>query len=92
MKDKLGNKIVKGSMLQWRMSEEDFKRMRGEIYAVASDVSEPMLEGNDQPPTLAITIIIPISGVTKGKEAQLSDFVCVQNPQQEAMLSGMLKN
>lgn len=87
MKDLLGNRISKGSLLWWKSKD---------MMMVVADASEGGLELGDSkqvlPPTITLQVTIPINlarGVT-ADTCTLQDFLCLVNPQVTAAVEGMM--
>lgn len=86
MRDLLGNKITEGSLLWWLPKGIPIHVARiepGGVHTLGD--SEPT------PAKLVLEVRIPIQEHTKGSETQLADFVCVQNPEAEKIIEGMLE-
>lgn len=81
MRDAIGNSIAKGNLLYWKPKD---------VVVQVLDVVEPVVEGNSAPPVLVIMLQIPISGVERGREAFIGDFLRVPDPASEARLAAAL--
>ena len=87
MKDCIGNRIAKGSLLYWKSKQ---------MAVAVSDVNSGGLSLGDSkqmtPPTITIQVTIPINlerGVT-AEQAILQDFICLVNPAATAEVERML--
>lgn len=88
MKDILGNRINKNTLVYWKSKEMVF-RVADVSDGGLSIVSE---EGRGvTPPTITLCVQLPVLNVKPGTEAQLDDFVCVLDPTATQVIEGMLK-
>jgi hypothetical protein len=91
MRDKIGNKITDKSLLCWHPSPDE---LRTGLMVQAVNVTDGGLSLGDSreltPPMLVIQIPIFVNA-PEGKEATLSEFLCVVNPQAEAAIEKMLE-
>lgn len=92
MKDALGNKLDKGHMVLWRLSEET--KLQGLVCFVA-DVKEPTLSDAGGRTVgeyaLIIQVPVPVTPAPNGKEPFLGDFVRIVNPAQEAAIDNLME-
>lgn len=83
MRDRIGNEIKEGDIVRWDIPDEVRKKMVFQVTRVSDGgISTPQ---GDTPPIIQLTILIPVD--TKLAEAYLEDFLCVRNPQSEALLN-----
>lgn len=89
MRDILGNRITESSILCWHPDAA-----HGIVCQVAH-ISEGGLSLGDSddltPPMLVIQVMIPVTGVPRGQEPTLGQFMCVVNPTAEAAIEKMLE-
>lgn len=88
MKDQIGNRIEKGSLLYWQSKQ---------MAVVVADVSTGGLSLADSkmrtPPTITLQITIPINlgpNVT-AETCALQDFLCLVNPEATKIVEGMIQ-
>lgn len=87
MKDCIGNRIAKGSLLYWKSKQ---------MAVAVADTNDGGLALGDSkqitPPTITLQITVPINldrGVT-AEQATLQDFLCLINPAATAEVERML--
>lgn len=94
MKDCIGNRITEKSLLCWHPEPERLKRGLIVQAVRVEDGGLSMGSSKDLTPAmLIIQIVIPIDmgGELGRNEPTLGEMLCVVNPQQEALLEGMMK-
>ena len=94
MRNAQGGKIVKGNWLLWIIREEVLKQMGGRLLCRVAEIVEPIIEGDNRPPSLVLTFSIPLDTrqLARGQEASLQDFYGLTNPGEEQALENFLKN
>lgn len=85
MRDRIGNVIKEGDIMRWDIPAEVGKRALFQVTRVSDGgISTPQ---GMTPPIIQLTILIPVE--TKLPEAYLEDFLCVRNPESEALLNAL---
>lgn len=90
MRDSIGNRIEPGSLLLWHLDAEALKRG---LVCTAVSVQEPQLvDGNgDTLATPVLVVQIPIHiKAPRDKEATLSEFLRIVNPQAEQAIENLM--
>lgn len=90
MRDAVGNKITEKSLLCWHLDAEQLKRGLI-VYAVSvSDGGISMGDSRElTPATLLVQVPIMVS-TERGKEATVSDILCIVNPAAEAAMESLM--
>lgn len=90
MRDAVGNKITEKSLLCWHLDAEQLKRGLI-VYAVSvSDGGISMGDSRElTPATLLVQVPIMVS-TEHGKEATVSDILCIVNPAAEAAMESLM--
>ena len=86
MRDMLGNIIHKGSLLWWLPKSIPIHVARIEPGGVLT-----MGEKETTPDKLVLELTIPVQPRTHGAETQIAEFLCIVNPEAEAVIDNMLK-
>lgn len=84
MLDCLGNKVKEGDYVRWNIPDA----LQCKLVFKVTRISEGGIETPDglTPPMLQLTIMLPVNPTQPGQETILSDFLCAQDPQSEALL------
>jgi hypothetical protein len=86
MRDMLGNVIHEGSLLWWLPKSIPIRVARIEPGGVLT-----MGEKEVTPDKLVLELTIPVRHTVHGAETQIADFICIINPDAEAVIDNMLK-
>jgi hypothetical protein len=85
MRDQIGNRITEKDLVRWNIPEDLLHKLVFNVVRV-SDGGIATPQGNT-PPLIQLSITIPIHSDTP--EPVLTDFVCVRNPESEALLDAL---
>jgi len=85
MRDLLGNPITPGTLLWWLSKNIPIRVAR------IDEPSTVTINRQPQKTKLVLELTIPLDATTEGVETQVTDFLCIVNPDADKLISGILE-